>query len=295
MKKPHKIHGRSSDGTVLSSIDKIYASIATNVETYNDYLLILKRAHPSPLANNRLLSDAKFESTTHFIEVNEWINPPINWNLASRETTGIRSSHSDYQPLNVLHSVSENVTLSGATIDFPMNKIHLFNIAFTDGACSGNGKSHAAAGAGVFFGSGSLAGKEMSAPITDRSVCGAYQVTPSNNRGELEAIRMAVAALVEIRSNLPIMIVSDSKYSIGCICEWYPNRVRNNTHLKLANLDLISDILNIIMDNRLKIMFKHVRASHDIKPDLRTEYTRFIYNGNVQADRLAVAAVPRGT
>jgi ribonuclease HI len=171
-----------------------------------------------------------------------------------------------------------------------MEFINDINVAFTDGACSANGKKGARAGAGVYFGSGPLIGREISKEIPMvKTVCGT--VAPSNNRGELEGIREAIKLVISNQVHkVPLMIVTDSKYCVGTLSEWYPNRVRKRTYSELKNLDMVSSILNLIMEYEIDVMFKLVRASHDIPEDNRNEYTRFIYVGNVKADALAVAA-----
>lgn len=81
----------------------------------------------------------------------------------------------------------------------------------------------------------------------------------TNQRMELQAIGMAVRTFP---GNLPLLIQSDSLYSIKCLTEWLPNWIKNNwvnsAKKPVANRDLIEYIAFLIKDRDIK--FEHVRG-----------------------------------
>jgi uracil-DNA glycosylase len=298
------------------------------------YILTLARPHPSPLADNSLSPTERFIYCDHFTKAQGFLGQ-ISWTIDDDDylsddhlsdsdgsdvstdkltngaklinvkrdpneieqvmNMGIRMSHGRYRALKSIQV--GDLLFDSSSINVDMSKLRdRVTVIFTDGACSGNGKKNARAGAGMYVGTGALTGRSISIHVPlCTTIAGVIQ--PSNNRGELEGIRCAVKTVITFNlCSIPIMIVTDSKYCVGVLSEWYPGRIRNHTEDKLANLDMIASILNLIMDYKLKIMFKLVRASHDIPIDNRSDYTQFIYMGNDIADKLAVDAkvVPKG-
>ena len=87
----------------------------------------------------------------------------------------------------------------------PQENLETINV-YTDGACSNNGKPDARAGFGIWFGDGDK-----------RNTSEAFTGSQTNNRAELLAIIKALTILREdIEEGRPIMIYSDSSYSIRC-------------------------------------------------------------------------------
>lgn len=98
--------------------------------------------------------------------------------------------------------------------------------------------------------------------------------TPTNNRGELTAIMRAL----KLYSQRPLIICSDSKYSINCLTEWLPvwrSRFGNNpnnwktaTGETVSNVDLLTDIEPLLKG----VKFEHVRAHQGISFNEMADY-----------------------
>lgn len=80
---------------------------------------------------------------------------------------------------------------------------------YTDGSSIGNGKVGASAGVGVFFGEGDVRN------ISERLARDSPQ---TNQRAELTAILRALQAVDAAEG---VRIMTDSKYSISCVTDWY--------------------------------------------------------------------------
>ena len=95
----------------------------------------------------------------------------------------------------------------------PLSNKKIINV-YTDGACSNNGKPDARAGFGIWFGEGD-----------PRNTSESFTGTQTNNRAELLAIIKALTILRdEIEQGQPVMIYSDSSYSIRC-CTTYGEKM----------------------------------------------------------------------
>lgn len=147
-------------------------------------------------------------------------------------------------------------------------------VIYTDGSALGNGKKHAKAGWGVYWGkddSRNLYGKVDSGEQT-------------NNRGELMAIREAVQQIdrnASRNNDKKFEIRADSQYAIDSITNWSTNWEKNgwvtSTGSPVLNRDLIQPIKNLIRDlrsNGIEVSFSYVKghAGHE---------------GNTAADELA--------
>lgn len=139
---------------------------------------------------------------------------------------------------------------------------------YTDGSSLANGRTGASAGVGVYFG--------MEDP---RNVSERLEGEPqTNQRAELTAILRALQA---VSVDQDVRIISDSKYSISCVTQWYTNWERNGWKTQgkdVKNRDLIEAIRAKIQDrddSGTQTMFQWVKGHAD---DI----------GNIAADRLAV-------
>lgn len=150
-------------------------------------------------------------------------------------------------------------------------------IIYTDGACSHNGSKNAKAGLGVHFSpNNKIKIDDVSLnviPLSER---------PTNNIAELMAIETALLKCREHKINIPIVIFTDSDYSIKCIKHWYPNWLKNNNLSGKKNIDILKRINNLLP---LNLEFIHIRAQHDTK--LEDEHSI----GNKMADQLAVKGI----
>ncbi|OSD07896.1 ribonuclease H-like protein [Trametes coccinea BRFM310] len=82
-------------------------------------------------------------------------------------------------------------------------------IVYTDGACRGNGQDGSVAGIGVWWGNDD-----------PRNLCERCPGNQTNNRAELIAI---IRVLETAPMDRPLIIKSDSQYSINCLTEWLPS------------------------------------------------------------------------
>ncbi|KZV83869.1 ribonuclease H-like protein, partial [Exidia glandulosa HHB12029] len=119
------------------------------------------------------------------------------------------------------------------------NPIHVA----TDGSCIGNGRTRAAAGAGVYWGPGN-------SKNTSVRLHGALQ---TNNRAQLLAVLVAIDAADPARK---LIIHSDSEYAIRSVAEWAPARAELGWHC--TNADLLRSIQESIARRGAAIHFNWV-------------------------------------
>ena len=150
-------------------------------------------------------------------------------------------------------------------------------VAWTDGSGLDNGKPHAKAGLGVFFGVNSTS--NVSQPLLPDE-------KQTNNRGEMKAILVALRLCEpDLEAGRPVRIVTDSGYSIGCFghagrkCR--ARSWRNSKNKPAANVDLIKLALEWRRTYGNLFTLQHV-YSHTDGTDANSV-------GNDHADRLAVA------
>ena len=152
----------------------------------------------------------------------------------------------------------------------PLTNAQPINI-YTDGACSNNGKSDARAGFGIWFGDGD-----------ERNTSESFTGPQTNNRAELLGIIKALTILRdEIEQGQPVMIYSDSSYSIRC-CTTYGEKMAKkgwkNKEKDIPNVDIVKVAYNFCKKYN-NIKFKHIKA-HTGLEDVHSI-------GNDHADRLA--------
>ncbi|MCA9330195.1 hypothetical protein KDA11_06100 [Candidatus Saccharibacteria bacterium] len=181
----------------------------------------------------------------------------------------------------------------------------------TDGACTGNGQKDAKAGYGVFVNAEKLAYGPvppnniiLGPRLNGSGLCmtkGPDAVTPTNNRGELLAI---IVALLAIHENLingspsgkKYVILSDSEYCINIMTTWLASWVKYNKIKSRKNPDLLHN-LHVLQTNlrekRVSIRYQHQKAH---KKDKIGAIRTHLEELNYQADRLAVRGIeaPRG-
>lgn len=164
---------------------------------------------------------------------------------------------------------------------------------YTDGSSLANGSSNAWGGVGVFFG-----------PADKRNISEPLQGTKqTNQRAELTAI---VRALEVAPKDRKIVIVSDSKYAIDCVTEWFHNWQRNgwvnSSRKPVENKDLIQKIIDQL-EERFRLNEHRMEDGDDVPTeDKRAHWdrgpggVRFEWvkghakdEGNNAADELATA------
>ncbi|KAI0762190.1 ribonuclease H-like domain-containing protein [Trametes elegans] len=143
-----------------------------------------------------------------------------------------------------------------------------WDVVYSDGSCRGNGKVGSVAGIGVWWG--------QNDPRNLAERCPGGQ---TNNRAELIAIVRVLETTPHTRR--PLLIKTDSKYSISCFRHWMPKWLKNNFRTAsgepVKNASLIR-YLSALLDERAlegqKVHLQYIKghAGHE---------------GNEGADRLA--------
>ncbi|KAI0085542.1 ribonuclease H-like domain-containing protein [Irpex rosettiformis] len=125
-------------------------------------------------------------------------------------------------------------------------------IVYCDGACKGNGQTGSIAGVGVFWGAGDK-----------RNIAERCPGSPTNNRAELIAIIRVLETAP--RCDMPLIIRSDSRYSIDCVSKWLPrwrrNKFRTAEGKPVSNKELICYIDALLTEREQegqKVTFEHV-------------------------------------
>lgn len=147
---------------------------------------------------------------------------------------------------------------------------------YTDGACPNNGKSHAKAGIGIYFGTNDY-----------RNRSERVQGLQTNNVAEITAIIAAIKIVEnELQSGKSVNIHTDSKYSIRC-CTTYGKKCIENNWKKpdgnpIPNLELVKEAY--LLCKKYKNVKLHYVEAHTGRDDEHSI-------GNENADRLANEAL----
>jgi len=143
-------------------------------------------------------------------------------------------------------------------------------VIYTDGGCEPNpGK----AGSGMaIYRKGELAELWF----------GLYNPNGTNNTAELNALHQAlIVAKKVIAAGETVQIMSDSQYSIKCVCEWaYGWKAKNWTRKtgEIANLEIIKQAHELYDAMKADLVLQHVAAHIGIE-------------GNELADRMSIHAI----
>ena len=143
-------------------------------------------------------------------------------------------------------------------------------VIYTDGGCEPNpGK----AGSGMaIYRKGELAELWF----------GLYNPNGTNNTAELNALHQAlIVAKRVIDAGETVQIMSDSQYSIKCVCEWaYGWKAKNWTRKtgEIANLEIIKQAHELYDAMKADLVIQHVAAHIGIE-------------GNELADRMSIHAI----
>lgn len=166
---------------------------------------------------------------------------------------------------------------------------------YTDGACSGNGKSSASAAFACVFDDEHFSEKVedcayISEEDTIRPDPKRESIKPSNNRGELLGF---IFGLMSAKYLFPlskkINLFSDSKYSIDTITKFYPARLKKGTESELLNPDLLTIAFNLYSE--LDLTIHHVRSHQKSAPCKFCNRCQacVIRKGNESADKHATS------
>lgn len=104
----------------------------------------------------------------------------------------------------------------------------------------------------------------------------------TNNTMELMAIKMAIMA--RKRRSVPMIVYSDSKYSIGALSKWWRDWERNGWRTSkgdaVKNQDIIKSTISMITDNiEFKWIKGHVGHVHNERVDKLAGMGRRQYGG----------------
>lgn len=180
-------------------------------------------------------------------------------------------------------------------------------VAFSDGACTRNGKpgaraSFAALVTGAQFGAAVVRGVVCPAEYAfvdedapERGVR-ATEVfaAPSNNRGELLGVIHALLAFLRGGAVGPVELVSDSAISLNTLLDWLPVRLRKGTERELKNFDLVMlawRLLELLRGRAASVTLTHTRSHQKPPPATARVRERFVHRGNAMADEHATLAL----
>jgi len=156
---------------------------------------------------------------------------------------------------------------------------------FTDGGCTGNGRINAKAAYAYAIYKYNKLLDEHSDLVKKIEIKG-KKYTCSNQRAELTAILEVLKRAHETSDPNVLVIVTDSKYSINCIENWYVNWLSDPKKMAdKLNVDLIDEIYNLLklMRKTNKISFIHINSHLDPPPD---PFDKFLWEGNNKVDKL---------
>lgn len=144
-------------------------------------------------------------------------------------------------------------------------------VVYTDGASSNNGKNHARAGYGVYWGDNDP--RNASVRLVGKQ---------TNQRAEASAVIHALEQTQHIIDTLEIM--TDSQYVINAATSWSKNWIKNNwkssSGSEIQNKDLFQRMLKLIDERNGEVKFTYVPGHQGVE-------------GNEKADQLAVAGAQK--
>jgi uracil-DNA glycosylase len=157
-------------------------------------------------------------------------------------------------------------------------------IVYTDGGCRGNGKPGAVASWACHWPNWFIESKYSTVPpyqfkYTNRLLKTKKPQRPTNNRGELLAIIMAIITVRQYTVDTDLTIVSDSSYCINAITKFLPNWVKNGKINTCKNSDLFKVVLELDL--------KGVKFIHQNGHTVGQEHSA----GNNRADELCNIAL----
>ncbi len=155
-----------------------------------------------------------------------------NWETTKTLVNGYKGAQ--YKSFKTM-SEAQNYIHGKTSVENP----HSNNVVYTDGSCVNK-----VGGYGYVF------------PSTGQSVYGKVPYNPCTNQiAELYAIYHLLS-----NTNGPVVIYTDSKYSIGCLTEWWynweKNGWKNSKNEPVKNKDLIQSILELSKNRDIK--YAHV-------------------------------------
>lgn len=154
----------------------------------------------------------------------------------------------------------------------PQYKQKKVSVVYTDGASSNNGKPHARAGFGVYWGDNDSRNASVKLPGKSQT----------NQRAEASAVNHALEQ--SLNGTEPLEIRTDSRYVINAVEKWSNKWVRNgwksSNGKEVENRDLFEKMLDLKQRRKGEVTFTYVPGHQGVE-------------GNEKADRLAVAGAKK--
>ena len=266
-------------------------------------LKVFTWSHPSPMSDNRLTGAKKFKNCGHFSKTNKLLDFPISWGHVNtpdweveldKWKRGYQKRYKKFvkeltELLKDRLGEEDSADDSGDSPEVGepkyINIDHIPSetyILFTDGSCRKNGRKGAVGGWSYYIrNKGSTLDKFGRTELlsSGKEAC-------TNNRAELLAIYYGLKKIIfDGGETNQVMVVSDSKYSIGVFSKWLDNWIASGDVGKKKNQDIIKKIIKlrkIIKDCEYEAVYYHVRG-HRTRPVDKIQ--AFYWNGNDKVDK----------
>lgn len=203
-------------------------------------------------------------STTSYVSQTRYSPPPAA-NSCRITSQPVKRKYSDndyerdYKQSKYVHSA-------------PQHSKKKTSVVYTDGASSNNGKHHARAGFGVYWGDNDP--RNASVRLLSKK--------QTNQRAEASAVIHALEQSLD--GTEPLEIRTDSKYVIDAVESWSKNWVKkgwkNAKGQEVENRDLFEKLLDLKQKRKGEVRFTHVPGHQGVE-------------GNEKADQLAVAGAKK--
>lgn len=197
-------------------------------------------------------------STTSYVSQTRYSPPPTAVNSCRITSQPVKRKFSgddydrDYKQSKYEHSA-------------PQYSKKKTSVVYTDGASSNNGKPHARAGFGVYWGDNDPRNASVRLPGEKQT----------NQRAEASAVIHALEQSLDGAE--PLEIRTDSRYVIDAVEKWSGNWIKKGwDNVKVENKDLFQKMLDLKERRRGEVKFTHVPGHQGVE-------------GNEKADKLAVA------
>lgn len=223
-------------------------TISMNLLEIQKNMLISKNL---PLTDNKILTTGQTDIIEKIEEIEELGEMPLIEEEVSDETESSKNNYiNDNDNIKGKELIDYSISLFlKLGTEISNNKI----IIYTDGSCINNGKKNAFGGFGFLINTGDHNNGKLT--VTENV---------SNNVAELTSIIESLLFVKEHYKNNKknILIKTDSKYSINCMCKWYKYWKKNNWKLStgedVKNQDLIKKAKKLSDD--LNCNFEYVKA-----------------------------------
>lgn len=170
----------------------------------------------------------------------------------------------------------EIILARGLLIEYKINDMIDYSFesksvsVYTDGACSGNGKSNPSGGIGIFWG-----------PDHPLNIGRPLLGVQTNNRAEITAAIIAICQAIVFKAE-EVTIYTDSMFMINCQEKWIANWKKNDW--KTSSKQPVKNIPDL---KRLDLLCVRMKTKWIYVPGHKGVY------GNEEADKLATGAVCR--